>query len=65
MIRMRAKVVCCTSLRDFPDGTPEPYRDEMKRLVGHGLPMICANPDVVFRQWRQADLVGGGVGQDL
>ena len=46
----RAKVVCCTSLRDFPDGTPEPYRDEMKRLVGHGLPMICANPDVQFRR---------------
>ena len=46
----RAKVVCCTSLRDFPDGTPEPYREEMKRLVGHGLPMICANPDVQFRR---------------
>jgi HAD superfamily hydrolase (TIGR01459 family) len=46
----RAKVVCCTSLRDFPDGTPEPYREEMKRLVAHGLPMICANPDVQFRR---------------
>lgn len=46
----RAKVVCCTSLRDFPDGTPEPYRVELKRLVVHGLPMICANPDVQFRR---------------
>lgn len=46
----RAKVVCCTSLRDFPDGTPEPYREEMKRLAQHGLPMICANPDVQFRR---------------
>jgi len=45
-----AKVICCTSLREYPDGTPEPYRDELKRLVSHGLPMICANPDVVFRQ---------------
>lgn len=45
-----AKVVCCTSLRDYPDGVPEPYRPELRRLAGHGLPMICANPDVQFRQ---------------
>lgn len=45
-----AKVVCCTSLRDYPDGTPEPYRDELKRLVAHRLPMLCANPDVQFKQ---------------
>ena len=44
-----AKVVCCTSLREYPNGTPEPYRDELKRLAAHGLPMICANPDVQFR----------------
>lgn len=45
-----AKVICCTSLREYPDGKPEPYRDELKRLASHKLPMICANPDVVFRQ---------------
>ncbi len=45
-----AKVICCTSLREYPDGLPEPYRDELKRLAANGLPMICANPDVVFRQ---------------
>lgn len=45
-----AKVICCTSLRDYPDGVPEPYRPELKRLAAHGLPMICANPDVQFRQ---------------
>lgn len=45
-----AKVVCCTSLRDFPGGTPEPYRAEMRMLAGRGLPMICANPDVQFRR---------------
>jgi HAD superfamily hydrolase (TIGR01459 family) len=44
-----AKVISCTSLREYPDGTPEPYRDELKRLAAHGLPMICANPDVQFR----------------
>jgi HAD superfamily hydrolase (TIGR01459 family) len=45
-----AKVICCTSLRDYPNGTPEPYRDELKRLAAHKLPMVCANPDVQFRQ---------------
>lgn len=44
-----AKVISCTSLREFPDGTPEPYQDEIRRLAAHGLPMICANPDVQFR----------------
>ena len=44
-----AKVISCTSLREYPHGTPEPYREELKRLAGHGLPMICANPDVQFR----------------
>ena len=45
-----AKVICCTSLREYPDGAPERYREELKRLAGRGLTMICANPDVVFRQ---------------
>ena len=45
-----AKVICCTSLRDYPNGTPEPYRHELKRLAAHDLPMLCANPDVQFRQ---------------
>ena len=44
-----AKVVCCTSLREYPNGRPEPYREELRRLAAHGLPMICANPDVQFR----------------
>jgi HAD superfamily hydrolase (TIGR01459 family) len=44
-----AKVVSCTSLREYPHGTPEPYREELKRLAAHNLPMICANPDVQFR----------------
>ncbi len=45
-----AKVISCTSLREYPNGTPEPYREELRRLAARGLPMICANPDVQFRQ---------------
>ena len=44
-----AKVICCTSLREFPHGTPEPYRAELRRLAAHRLLMICANPDLQFR----------------
>jgi HAD superfamily hydrolase (TIGR01459 family) len=44
-----AAVVCCTGLRDYPDGHPETYRPELKSLAARGLTMICANPDVQFR----------------
>ncbi len=44
-----AKVVCCTSLREYPNGHPESYRPELERLAGRRLPLICANPDVQFR----------------
>jgi HAD superfamily hydrolase (TIGR01459 family) len=44
-----ARIVCCTSLRDLPDGTPEPYRPELRRLAQRGLEMVCANPDIQFK----------------
>lgn len=44
-----ARVICATSLRDYPNDEPGRYRDELKALAGHRLEMICANPDVQFR----------------
>ncbi len=44
-----AAVICCTSLRDYPNDHPDRYQDEMKELAQTGLEMICANPDVQFR----------------
>lgn len=44
-----AAVICCTSLRDYPNDEPERYRAEMEALAATGLEMICANPDVQFR----------------
>ncbi|MFT3724735.1 MAG: TIGR01459 family HAD-type hydrolase [Hyphomonadaceae bacterium] len=58
-----AKVICCTSLRDYPNGTPEPYRPELNMLAGRGLPMICANPDVVFRQGDRLIWSAGALAQ--
>ncbi|MBI1361426.1 MAG: TIGR01459 family HAD-type hydrolase [Alphaproteobacteria bacterium] len=45
----RARVICCTSLREYPHGHPDDYRDELERLAAYRLPMICANPDIQFR----------------
>jgi HAD superfamily hydrolase (TIGR01459 family) len=44
-----ARLVCCTGLREYPDGDPETYRAELAGLAARGLPMVCANPDVQFR----------------
>lgn len=44
-----ARIVCCTSLRKFPDGEPDDHRAELESLAARRLPMICANPDVQFR----------------
>jgi HAD superfamily hydrolase (TIGR01459 family) len=44
-----ARLICCTSLREVPDGQPETYAAELKTLAGLNLPMICANPDLQFR----------------
>jgi HAD superfamily hydrolase (TIGR01459 family) len=49
----KATVVCCTSLREYPNGHPGTYRDELKTLASLGLPMVCANPDVQFRHGEQ------------
>lgn len=43
----RADLVVCTGLFDDRAESPDDYRDEMTRLVSRGLPMICANPDLV------------------
>ncbi len=42
-------LICCSSLRDFPDGVPETYREELQELLAVKMPMLCANPDVQFR----------------
>lgn len=43
----KADLIVCTGLFDDRNETPEDYRPELTRLAGRGLPMICANPDLV------------------
>lgn len=42
-----AELVSCTGLVDDTTETPDDYRAQLQRLVARGLPMICANPDIV------------------
>lgn len=45
-----AEIVCCTGLRDDEAESPEDYDGELSPLAARGLPMICANPDIVVER---------------
>ncbi|HAQ34354.1 MAG: TIGR01459 family HAD-type hydrolase [Maricaulis sp.] len=46
-----AAYVVCTGLNfDRRDEHPDDYRDLLSRMKARGLPMVCANPDIVV-QW--------------
>jgi HAD superfamily hydrolase (TIGR01459 family) len=45
-----AAFIACVGLRNMPDDEPAAYHDELRRLAGAGLEMICANPDTVYRR---------------
>lgn len=44
-----AEFIICTGLADDQTETPETYRPLLERAAARGLPMICANPDIVVR----------------
>lgn len=43
----QAEGVICTGLRDDQTETPDDYRAELLLAKTRGLPMLCANPDIV------------------
>lgn len=68
----RADAILLTGLRDDRVETPDDYSDEIADWVERGLPVLCANPDIVVdrgdaRLWcagaiaRRAEEVGGQV----
>lgn len=59
----KARIVSCTSLRDYPNGHPDTYREELQRLAQRGLPMVCANPDLQFRHGDQLIWSAGALAQ--
>ena len=42
-----AKFIICTGLENDQREAPEDYNDVLARAARFGLPMICANPDIV------------------
>lgn len=47
---LAATAIVCTGLFDDTSETPDDYRDMLTRLAKRGLPMICANPDIVVER---------------
>jgi len=45
-----AELVVCSGLFDDNKETPDDYRDLLARMRERGLPMICANPDIVVER---------------
>ena len=44
-----ADLVLCIGLRDPVNDHPDAYTSELAEIADHGLPMICANPDIQVR----------------
>ena len=44
-----ARFVSCTGLRDYRRETPDQYRDLLTEAKLRGLPLVCANPDIVVQ----------------
>ena len=43
----RSRFIVCTGLKDDRRETPDDYRGLLARAAAQGLPMICANPDII------------------
>jgi HAD superfamily hydrolase (TIGR01459 family) len=56
-----ADYVVCSGLFDDEQETPEDYRLLLSRLKARGVPMICANPDVVVERGDQLIYCAGAL----
>jgi HAD superfamily hydrolase (TIGR01459 family) len=45
-----AQYALCTGLRNDETETPDDYEPELRAMAVRGLPMICANPDIVIHR---------------
>ena len=56
-----ADFILCTGPYDDETETPADYRPLFRRLVPRGLPMICANPDLVVERGHRLITCAGGL----
>jgi HAD superfamily hydrolase (TIGR01459 family) len=59
----QARLIACTGPFDDERETPEDYRERFRGAVGRGLPMICANPDIVVQRGDKLIYCGGALAQ--
>lgn len=58
-----ADVIGCTGLRDDTRETPGDYEAELAALVARGLPLVCANPDIVVERGHQLVYCAGALAE--
>lgn len=58
-----AEGIICTGLRDDATETPEDYRAELLLGKTRGLPMLCANPDVIVDMGEKRLYCAGALAQ--
>ncbi|MCB1509172.1 MAG: TIGR01459 family HAD-type hydrolase [Hyphomicrobiaceae bacterium] len=54
-------LVVCTGLHDDTRETPEDYDARLKALAARGLPMLCANPDLVVERGERLIFCAGAL----
>ncbi|MCR5874315.1 TIGR01459 family HAD-type hydrolase [Phenylobacterium sp. J426] len=59
----QARFISCTGPFDDENETPDDYRDRFRDAVGRGLPMICANPDIVVQRGDSLIYCGGALAE--
>lgn len=59
-----AEVIVATGLFDDEREVPEDYADQLARLAARGLPMICANPDIVVHRGGRLIWCAGALARD-
>lgn len=58
-----AEVVLCTGLFDDENETPDDYRDMLAKLGQRGVPLICANPDLMVERGPKLIPCAGSLAQ--
>lgn len=58
-----AQLISCTGPFDDETETPEDYRERFRDAAARGLPMICANPDIVVQRGDKLIYCGGALAQ--
>lgn len=58
-----AEAIFCSGPNDDQNETPEDYRSVLEPAAERGLPMVCANPDIVVKFGDKLIYCAGAIGQ--